>query len=119
MSKTTIQTPRGTWVLELDAEAGTATVISFTKPEPSVLRKAASWAAAEASLLTQGPLTDEQYEARIAACKACEHLEASDAPQVGFCKACGCGRNARAELTVKGRMPAATCPKLRWPAQPS
>ena len=119
MSKTTIQTPRGTWVLELDAEAGTATVISFTKPEPSVMRKAASWAAAEASLLTQGPLTDEQYEARIAMCRACEHLDAREAPQIGFCKACGCGTNARAELTVKGRMPAATCPKLRWPAQPS
>jgi hypothetical protein len=84
--------------------------------EPSLWAKAKSWLKAETSLVVDGALTQQAYEARIAACKACEHLDPRDAPRVGFCKACGCGRNARAELTVKGRMPAATCPKGKWVA---
>jgi len=87
--------------------------------EPSLWAKAKSWLKAETSLIVDGALTQQPYEARIAACKACEHLDPRDAPRVGFCKACGCGRNARAELTVKGRMPAATCPKGKWPALPA
>jgi|LauGreDrversion4_2_1035121.scaffolds.fasta_scaffold44459_1 hypothetical protein len=113
-----VNTPRGTWSLRLDHDAQTATVLSFeaSAEHQSMLAKAASWAKAEASLLTSGPLTDEQYEARIAVCRACEHLNAKPAPLVGHCKVCGCNNNARAELTVKGRMPAATCPKGKWPA---
>jgi hypothetical protein len=114
-SKTTIRTTRGEWVLELNAEDGTATVLSFSKPEPSTLQKAASWAKAEMSQVISGPLSDEQYEARVAVCRSCDQLDPADAPQIGYCKACGCGKRPRAEITVKGRMPAATCPKKKWP----
>jgi hypothetical protein len=85
---------------------------------PSLWDKAKSWMKAEASLIVDGALTEKPYSERIAACRACEHLDPREAPRVGFCKACGCGTNARAELTVKGRMPAATCPKGKWPALP-
>ena len=115
MKTTTIRTMRGVWVLELNDADGTATVLSFTKQEPSMLRKAASWAAAEASQVISGPLPDDQYEARIAVCRACDQLDAAAAPLVGHCKSCGCGKAARAELTVKARMPKATCPKAKWP----
>jgi len=86
---------------------------------PGLLARATSWLKAEASVVTQGALDDEAYKARIAACLGCEHLDRRDDPRVGFCKACGCGKNPRAELTVKGRMPAATCPKGKWPALPA
>lgn len=81
----------------------------------AVMRKAASWLNAEASVLIEGKLADADYEARIAACRACEHLSPLPEPQVGFCGGCGCGKSPRAELTVKGRMPAARCPKRKWP----
>jgi hypothetical protein len=84
--------------------------------DASLWEKAKSWLKAEASVITDGKLADEHYNARIEMCRSCEHLDARPAPAVGFCKACGCGNNARAELTVKGRMPAATCPKGKWPA---
>jgi len=80
------------------------------------VKKATSWLRAEASVVTEGKLNDDAFNARMAACAACEHLDKRDAPLVGFCKACGCGTNSRAELTVKGRMPKATCPKGKWPA---
>lgn len=83
------------------------------------MEKAASWIKAETSLIMRGALSDEDYESRIAVCKSCDQLEAMPDPSVGFCKACGCGKNPRAELTVKGRMPAATCPKGKWPALPA
>lgn len=98
---------------------GTTDETSVNQPPPSLWDKAKSWIKAEASVVTQGKLPDEQYEARIAACRACEHLDVRTEPQVGFCKACGCGTGSRAELTVKGRMPAAKCPKGKWPALPA
>lgn len=82
-------------------------------PRPGVLSQAVSWLKAEASALV-AKVPEEQYEARIAACRSCPELEPLPAPQVGHCKACGCGRRARAELTVKGRMPGAKCPKKLW-----
>lgn len=82
----------------------------------SLMAKAFDWAKAEASLLTQGPLPDDAYAARVAACRACDQFDPREAPQVGWCKACGCGQNARAEMTIKGRMPAANCPLDKWPA---
>lgn len=83
------------------------------------LKRAKSWMKAEASVVTQGQLPDDQYEARMAVCRGCEYLDPREAPQVGFCKTCGCGTGVRAELTVKGRMPAATCPKNKWPVLPA
>lgn len=92
--------------------------VERTKAPPAkMLQKAASWVKAEASRFTQ-ELAEGQYEARLATCRACEFLNPRDEPQVGFCKACGCGESARAELTIKGKMPAATCPKGKWPVAP-
>jgi hypothetical protein len=82
-------------------------------PRPGVLSQAVAWLKAEASALV-AKVPDEQYEARLAACRSCPELEPLPAPQVGHCKACGCGRRARAELTIKGRMPGAKCPKKLW-----
>lgn len=78
--------------------------------------KALGYAKAEASLILEGPLPEEEYQARISACRACPHLDPStEDSAVGWCKSCGCGKNVRAELTVKARMPAAKCPIGKWP----
>jgi hypothetical protein len=95
--------------------------VSVPAPKPvpkkkGLLRKAMSYAKAEASLLVQGPVGDDQYQARVAECLKCPHLKKSEEPgQIGWCKACGCGSSARAELTVKARMPKAKCPVNSWP----
>lgn len=80
------------------------------------LGNAASWAKAEASLAVKGPVSDEVFAARRAACSACPELATDTNPkdEIGFCKACGCGTGARAALTVKLTMPAATCPLKKW-----
>lgn len=81
------------------------------------LSKAISYAKAEASMIVRGPLDDSEYAARIAHCLECKHLDKpAGHDRVGWCGACGCGRKVRAELTIKGRMPKATCPKGKWPA---
>jgi len=89
------------------------------QPQPSNFDKAVSWAKAEFSRVAEGPLTGDALKARLDACRACDRLDAREAPQVGFCKSCGCGQNPRAELTIKATMPAATCPINKWPLQPS
>jgi hypothetical protein len=81
------------------------------------IKNAASWFKAEASALVR-ELPADQYQARLSVCRSCEFLDARQDPQVGFCKACGCGENARAELTIKGKMPAATCPRGKWTVVP-
>jgi hypothetical protein len=88
-----------------------------SEPEKKgILAKAVSWIKAEASMIASGPLSDEQYALRIEQCLSCPLLDRHpDADRIGWCKACGCGRKSRAELTVKGRMPKSTCPKGRWP----
>jgi len=87
--------------------------------QKGLLSKAASWAKAEVSLVWNGLLSDEALEARLSACRGCDKLDpANEEGKVGWCKACGCGRNARAELTVKGRMPKAKCPLDLWPKKP-
>ena len=84
-------------------------------PKRNLVQKAASWAKAEASLVTEGPLDDERYQKRIDTCMGCPRLEKATEPdKVGWCKSCGCGRSVRAELTVKARMPKATCPVNAW-----
>jgi hypothetical protein len=135
------QTQYAHWEIELNDDAGTIVVKSHqpkppqeiadgveadrralheriaqrTAGNPGLLSKAAAWMKAEASLRMSGPLPDDQYALRIKACTACPELDAVADPQVGWCKKCGCGRNARAELTIKARMPAATCPLNKWP----
>ena len=85
------------------------------KPIASLASRAASWAKAEASALLSS-VTDAAYESRVAACIACEHRDTSgcEGEEIGWCKACGCGRTAAAELSRKARLPRATCPASRW-----
>jgi hypothetical protein len=111
-----INTRARQWKLEFDEEAGIVTVLECVDHSRSLMERAAAWAKAEASQVISGPLSDEQYEARVAVCRSCDQLDPADAPQIGHCKACGCGKRPRAEITVKGRMPAATCPKNKWAA---
>ena len=82
--------------------------------QPSLIAKARQWLTAEASQLIQGALDDEAFNARMSQCRSCQYLDARPSPQIGYCTRCGCGTAARAELTVKGRMPAATCPISAW-----
>lgn len=86
------------------------------KPEKkSIISKAISYLKAEASAIISS-IPDDEKVARLDACKNCEHLQKSDKEgELGWCKACGCGQNRRAELTIKATMPAATCPKGKWP----
>lgn len=78
-------------------------------------QKALSYVKAEVSLALKGPVPKEQWIRRLETCNACENLDRSEAEgELGWCNKCGCGRAARAELTVKGRMPAATCPYHLW-----
>lgn len=81
--------------------------------KPTTIQKIKQYAKAEASLLLNGAVDEEVYEARISLCKSCEHIIQSDDP-VGHCNECGCGTRKRAGLTVKGKMPEATCPKNKW-----
>lgn len=84
-------------------------------PQMTLPHKVMQWAKAEASLVLEGPVSSEVFIRRLETCNGCEQLErASDPLLLGWCKACGCGKNKRAELTVKGRMPKATCPLNAW-----
>lgn len=81
----------------------------------SMLSKAISYIKAEVSAVTS-TITDDEVAARLDACRSCSSLTPSkEQGQVGWCNSCGCGQGRRAELTVKSRMPAATCPLNRWP----
>jgi len=80
----------------------------------SIFARAASWVKAEASVITQGELSDSDFGLRMAVCASCPALQPLPAPAVGHCGACGCGNATRAELTIKGRMPAAVCPHGKW-----
>lgn len=89
--------------------------VDWRKGEVTV-RNIASWVKAEASLRIHGPVTAEVFEARKAACMGCEHRATNTEPpdEIGFCRRCGCGTSARARLSVKLTMPAATCPLDKW-----
>lgn len=82
------------------------------------IAQAWSYIRAELSAAIRGPVSDQVYAARMAACSGCEHVQESPTDPVGLCGACGCGASPRAMLTVKGRMPEATCPLTppRWSA---
>jgi hypothetical protein len=89
---------------------------SKTVVKKSLVEKGASWTKAEVSKLLKGSVSEEELEARLSACRGCSELDRSSNPdEIGWCKACGCGKWKRAELTVKGQMPAATCPLGKWP----
>ena len=79
---------------------------------PGPLAKAVSWIRAEASRVLEGDVPEDQYQARLEACRACPKLKPSS--PLGHCGACGCGTRRRAELTIKAKMPRATCPLGNW-----
>jgi len=95
-------------------ERGSPRQLLTPKPVPSIAARAMSWAKAEASAIV-GEITQDEIDARISACLACEHRDAGE--PVGWCKRCGCGRSHAAELSRKARLPAATCPAGRWSAR--
>lgn len=82
--------------------------------QPTLLGKAISYLKAEVSAIVS-KLSDDEYQARLSQCRTCKFLSPSDKEgEIGWCKGCGCGQNSRAELTVKAKMPAATCPLKKW-----
>jgi len=86
---------------------------SRTEVAPSnPLAKAVSWVKAEASRVLEGDVPDNQYQERLKACRACPKLKAGN--PVGWCGACGCGTRRRAELSIKAKMPKASCPLSKW-----
>jgi hypothetical protein len=83
---------------------------------PHTVAHAAQYAAAEVSGVIEGTVTDEVYATRLEACVACpaRKLSTQLPDMVGYCGDCGCGVNARSRLTVKLRLPSATCPRQLW-----
>lgn len=75
-------------------------------------KQAVSFVKAVLSPLWQKRLTNTQYADRLAQCLQCPHLEHGQ--PLGYCKACGCGRNKLAELTIKAHLPGSTCPEGKW-----
>lgn len=75
------------------------------------------YAKALASVAFRGRAGASVRIARAKACMGCPHLRTkadSDEP-IGWCGACGCGGSNKAALSRKIGMPAATCPRSRWP----
>lgn len=86
--------------------------------KPGLFTKAVSYARAEASLAIKGPLDRDGYLLRLEVCNACPELDrAAEPDRLGWCRACTCPKWSRSELTVKGRMPDATCPRSKWNAE--
>lgn len=92
-------------------------------PVTGKLRRAvsrmAAYASAELSNVFSLPLSSGAIEQRVSACKSCVKLVSSldgrtDSGGIGFCAGCGCGGRKRAALSVKIKMPKATCPLGRW-----
>ena len=82
---------------------------------PSFPKKAVSYLKAEMSAIFSS-ISDADVQARRDACTSCPRLKKSEIDgQIGWCTACGCGTGPRAEITVKSKMPAATCPLDKWP----
>jgi hypothetical protein len=75
-----------------------------------------SYVRAELSNIGQGPVSLPIYEERKKICGECPHrkfVEGYKDP-LGFCTKCGCGANPRAQLTVKLKLPATSCPLEKW-----
>ena len=92
-------------------------LISFINNLPEFSpKKIYSYLRAEYSNIEQGPVPIEVYEERKKICGECPHrkqVKGYDDP-LGFCTKCGCGSNPRAQLTVKLRLPATSCPIDKW-----
>ena len=71
---------------------------------------------AEISNIDQGPVSLPVYEERKKICGKCPHRMYPEGyhDPLGFCTKCGCGANPRAQLTVKLKLPATSCPLGKW-----
>jgi len=92
-------------------------VRSFAKNRPEFTpKKIYSYLRAEFSNIEQGSVSLPVYEERKKICGECphrKHVEGYKDP-LGFCTKCGCGANPRAQLTVKLKLPATSCPIGKW-----
>ena len=75
-----------------------------------------NYAKAELSKIEQGPVSLPIYEERKKICGECPHRKYVDGYKdpLGFCTKCGCGAHPRAQLTVKLKLPATSCPLDKW-----
>lgn len=91
------------------------TVRQTDPPKKNLLQKAVSYVKAEVSAVVSS-IPEETVARRLEACGGCQDLiRSSNEGELGWCRSCGCGTGGRAELTVKAKMPAATCPRSKWP----
>jgi len=75
-----------------------------------------SYLRAEYSNIEQGPVSLPVYEERKKICGQCPKRMFPEgySDPLGFCTECGCGANPRAQLTVKLKLPATSCPLDKW-----
>ena len=75
---------------------------------------------AELSNIEQGPVSLPVYEERKKICGACPKRMFPEgySDPLGFCTECGCGANPRAQLTIKLKLPATSCPLGKWDESP-
>ena len=92
-------------------------VRSFVQNLPKFTpQKIYSYLRAEYSNIEQGPVSLPIYEERKKICGECPHKKQVEGYKdpLGFCTKCGCGANPRAQLTVKLKLPATSCPIGKW-----
>ena len=79
-------------------------------------RNVYTYVRAEWSNIEQGPVPLPIYEKRKKICGECPHRKQVEGYKdpLGFCTKCGCGANPRAQLTVKLKLPATSCPIGKW-----
>ena len=75
---------------------------------------------AEVSNIEQGPVALPVYEERKKICGECPKRMFPEgySDPLGFCTECGCGANPRAQLTIKLKLPATSCPLGKWDEAP-
>ena len=75
---------------------------------------------AELSNIEQGPVSLPVYEERKKICGECPERMFPEgySDPLGFCTKCGCGANPRAQLTIKLKLPATSCPLGKWDESP-
>tara|TARA_R100000995_G_C3480450_1_gene123573 strand:+ start:1428 stop:1826 length:399 start_codon:yes stop_codon:yes gene_type:complete len=97
---------------EIDTIQNLVTNKEIEKPK-SIGSKIKDYAKAEASLFLEGEVDKNIYKSRIKICKECKYfIKTTDS--IGHCNKCGCGKRKRAGLSIKCKMPKATCPVNKW-----
>ena len=83
---------------------------------PNLLDKATSFLSAMASAIIDERPSKEAQMARLAICVGCDafEIEMQQPKKVGWCKACGCGKNPLSALSVKASIKKSNCPKNLW-----